>query len=70
MCALLQFYRVSCSLNLFLSKYVTEGFLNRKKAETLAQMDVAVRAADAWKATILLDVTTDYKPLLMVKKLF
>ncbi|KAF2896324.1 hypothetical protein ILUMI_09831 [Ignelater luminosus] len=56
---------VSCSLNLFLSNYVTDGFLMRKRAETLAQIDIAVRAADAWKATILLDVTTDYKPLLV-----
>ncbi|KAK4881071.1 hypothetical protein RN001_004390 [Aquatica leii] len=56
---------VSCSLHLFLSNYITDGFIMRKKAETLSQMDIAVRAADAWKAAILLDVTTDYKPLLV-----
>ncbi|KAF5272310.1 hypothetical protein FQR65_LT04968 [Abscondita terminalis] len=55
----------SCSLHLFLSNYITDGFIMRKKAETLAHIDMAVRAADAWKATVLLDVTTDYKPLLV-----
>ncbi|KAF5304349.1 hypothetical protein FQA39_LY09728 [Lamprigera yunnana] len=56
---------VACSLHLFLTNYITDGFIMRKKAETLAQIDTAVRAADAWKAAVLLDVTADYKPLLV-----
>ncbi|KAB0800327.1 hypothetical protein PPYR_06067 [Photinus pyralis] len=56
---------VSCSLHLFVANYITDGFIMRKRAETMVQIDMAVRAADAWKTTVLLDATTDYKPLLL-----
>lgn len=46
---------------------MTDSFIMRKQTETLGKIDMAVRAADAWKATTLLDVTTDYKPLLVVE---
>lgn len=35
----------------------------------MEQIDSAIRAPDAWKATVLLDVTSDYKPLLVVSTL-
>ncbi|XP_025829668.1 exocyst complex component 4 isoform X3 [Agrilus planipennis] len=55
----------SSSLNQFLSNNVKDVFLIRKRIETLNQIEAVVRAVDAWKSTILLDATTDYKPLLV-----
>lgn len=37
--------------------------------EIMEQIDAAIRAADAWKATVLLDSTSDYKPILVVSSL-
>ncbi|GJQ74842.1 hypothetical protein Trydic_g21678 [Trypoxylus dichotomus] len=54
-----------CTLNQFLSGYVTNTFLKRKHTETKTGIEDATHAKDAWRATILLDVTIDYKPLLM-----
>lgn len=61
------FLRKKCNLHQFLLYYVMEIFLQRKSVEMRAQIDAAIQAKDAWKATILLDITTDYKPLLMVR---
>lgn len=41
-------------------------YLKRKSDEIIEEIESAVRAADAWKATVLLDCTADYKPLLVV----
>lgn len=56
----------SCQLNKFLTQYVYDIYLKKKSEEVIDQIDVAVRSADAWKATVLLDCTADYKPLLIV----
>lgn len=50
----------------FLANYVLNVFLKRKANEIMEQIDAAIRAADAWKATVLLDSTSDYKPILVV----
>lgn len=52
----------------FLANYVLNVFLKRKSNEIMEQIDTAIRATDAWKATILLDSTSDYKPILVVSK--
>lgn len=60
------FFRIPCSLRQFLANYVLNVFLKRKANEIMEQIDAAIRAADAWKATVLLDSTSDYKPILVV----
>lgn len=55
---------VQCSLHQFLSAYVSDTYLTRKHLEILHKIDAVVRSPDAWKTTVLLDITTDYKPLL------
>lgn len=55
---------VQCNLHQFLSAYVSDTYLTRKHLEILHKIDAVVRAPDAWKTTVLLDITTDYKPLL------
>ncbi|XP_017776973.1 PREDICTED: exocyst complex component 4 [Nicrophorus vespilloides] len=54
-----------CPLHKFLSDYVTDRFVTRRHIETLRKIEDTVRMADAWKSTVLLDITTDYKPLLV-----
>ncbi|KAI4457823.1 exocyst complex component 4 [Holotrichia oblita] len=54
-----------CTLHQFLSGYVTNTFLKRKHTETKAAIEEVTHTKDAWKATVLLDVTVDYKPLLV-----
>ncbi|KAK9744568.1 hypothetical protein QE152_g7591 [Popillia japonica] len=54
-----------CTLHQFLSGYVTNTFLKRKHTETKADIEEVTHTKDAWKATVLLDVTVDYKPLLV-----
>ncbi|EEZ97195.1 Exocyst complex component 4-like Protein [Tribolium castaneum] len=54
-----------CQLHRFITQYVSEVYLKRKSDEIIEQIETAVRAADAWKATVLLDCTADYKPLLV-----
>lgn len=53
-----------CPLNVFLSEYMNDKFLGRHRAQIQSQVDAAVRAPDAWKATTLPDTTRDTKPLL------
>lgn len=57
-----------CILNKFLQEYVVDVYLKQKSEEIRMQIDVAVRASDAWKTTILLDSSSssDYKPILTV----
>lgn len=55
-----------CGLHKFLSDYVKDKFLTRRHIDTLQRIESSVRASDAWKSTVLLDATTDYKPLLIV----
>lgn len=59
-----------CQLNKFLTQYVNDIYLKKKSEEIIDQIEVAVRSADAWKATVLLDCTADYKPLLIVRLYF
>jgi exocyst complex component 4 len=54
-----------CLLHRFITQYVSDIYLKRKSEEIIDQIEGAVRAADAWKATVLLDCTADYKPLLI-----
>ncbi|RZC35473.1 exocyst complex component 4 [Asbolus verrucosus] len=54
-----------CQLHRFITKYVSDIYLKRKSEEIIDQIEASVRAADAWKATVLLDCTADYKPLLI-----
>lgn len=56
---------VHCELHKFLSKYIEEDFLKQKSLEISSKIQETTSASDAWKATVLLDVTTDYKPLLV-----
>lgn len=49
----------------FLTDYVNNVYLKRKSEEILDQIESCIRKSDAWKATILLDLTSDYKPLLV-----
>lgn len=63
------FCRIPCNLRQFLANYVLNVFLKRKTNEIMEQIDAAIRAADAWKATVLLDSTSDYKPILVVSYL-
>lgn len=60
-----EFFR-SCDLYNFLQRHVSNVYLKRKCDEILEQIEAAVRAADAWKTTVLLDLSSDYKPLLVV----
>ncbi|KAJ3640807.1 hypothetical protein Zmor_027347 [Zophobas morio] len=55
----------SCQLHRFITQYVSEIYLKRKSEEIIDQIEGAVRAADAWKSTVLMDYTADYKPLLI-----
>lgn len=56
----------TCALNKFLQEYVTNVYLKQKSEEIRMQIDVAVRASDAWRATVLLNASSDYKPVLNV----
>lgn len=56
----------SCNLHQFITQHVSNVYLKRKSEEVIDQIEGAVRASDAWKATVLLDLTADYKPLLVV----
>ncbi|XP_019875133.2 exocyst complex component 4 [Aethina tumida] len=56
--------RQKSSLHDFINQYVTNSYLKQKSDEILNQIDTLVRSAEAWKATVLLNVTSDYKPLL------
>lgn len=58
----------SCQLHRFITQYVSEIYLKRKSEEIIDQIEGAVRAADAWKSTVLMDYTADYKPLLIVSQ--
>ncbi|XP_072398045.1 exocyst complex component 4 [Diabrotica undecimpunctata] len=53
------------NLYTFLTEYVSNVYLKRKSDEILDQIETCIRKSDAWKATILLDLTSDYKPLLV-----
>ncbi|XP_074041952.1 exocyst complex component secretory 8 [Leptinotarsa decemlineata] len=55
----------SSNIYQFLTKHVSNVFLKRKSDEIVDQIESCTRAADAWKATILLDLSADYKPLLV-----
>ncbi|KAG5886302.1 hypothetical protein JTB14_035715 [Gonioctena quinquepunctata] len=55
----------SSNLYQFITLHVSNAFLKRKSDEIMDQVESCVRAADAWKATILLDSSADYKPLLV-----
>ncbi|KAJ8961977.1 hypothetical protein NQ314_005758 [Rhamnusium bicolor] len=55
----------SSTLHKFITQHVSNVYLKRKSDEIIDQIETAVRAADAWKATVLLDLTADYKPLLV-----
>ncbi|CAG9865173.1 unnamed protein product [Phyllotreta striolata] len=55
----------NCNLHQFLTDYVSNVYLKRKSTEILDQIESAIRMSDAWKATVLLDLTSDYKPLLV-----
>ncbi|CAH0552753.1 unnamed protein product [Brassicogethes aeneus] len=48
----------------FISTYVSGTYLKKKSTEILNQIEASVKATEAWKATVLLNVTSDYKPLL------
>lgn len=48
---------------------MTNTFLKRKYTETRTEIENAIQEKDAWKATVLVDVTIDYKPLLVVSLL-
>lgn len=50
----------------FLANYVSNVYLKAKAEEIKEQIESAIRSSEAWKATVLLDVTSDYKPLLVV----
>ncbi|XP_022913128.1 exocyst complex component 4 [Onthophagus taurus] len=55
----------ACTLNQFLSGYTKNTFLKRKNTEMRNDIEMAIQSKDAWKETVLLDVSTDYKPLLV-----
>ncbi|CAH1993571.1 unnamed protein product [Acanthoscelides obtectus] len=55
----------TCALYQFLTQYVLHEYLKRKSNEILEQIECAVRAPDAWKSVVLLDISSDYKPLLV-----
>lgn len=56
----------TCNLYQFLVQYVCNDYLKRKSSEVIDHIEAAVRASDAWKTTVLLDLSSDYKPLLAV----
>lgn len=51
-------------LKQFVSEYLSERFLGRHKGQIHTQVETAIRASDAWKATTMLDANRDAKPLL------
>ncbi|KAF7281690.1 hypothetical protein GWI33_004410 [Rhynchophorus ferrugineus] len=55
----------TCSLYRCITQHISNVYLKRKSDEILEQIESAYKAADAWKGTILLDLTADYKPLLI-----
>lgn len=56
----------SCSLYGYITQHISNVYLKRKSEEIIEQVENAFKAADAWKSTVLLDVSAGYKPLLVV----
>lgn len=54
-----------CNLKQFVSEYMSERFLGRHRGQIHTQVEAAIRATDAWKATTMFDNSRDAKPLLM-----
>ncbi|KAL1506092.1 hypothetical protein ABEB36_005520 [Hypothenemus hampei] len=55
----------SCSLYKYITEHISNVYLKRKSDEIMEQIENAYKAADAWKSTVLLELSADYKPLLM-----
>ncbi|ENN82092.1 hypothetical protein YQE_01525, partial [Dendroctonus ponderosae] len=55
----------SCSLYGYITQHISNVYLKRKSEEIIEQVENAFKAADAWKNTVLLDVSAGYKPLLV-----
>ncbi|XP_066245779.1 exocyst complex component 4 [Euwallacea similis] len=55
----------SSALHQFITQHISTVYLKRKSSEIMEQIENAFKASDAWKATVLLDLSSDYKPLLM-----
>lgn len=56
----------SCSLYRYITQHISNVYLKRKSDEIIEEIENAFKAADAWKSTVLLDLSADYKPLLVV----
>lgn len=52
-------------LKQFISEYISKKFLGRHKGQVHEKVENAIRAADAWKATTMIDTSREAKPLLM-----
>lgn len=63
-------YSTHCKLYDFLYTNARDHFLSIKTNEIEMKIYDILKSADAWKTTLLLDVTTDYKPLLLVSNNF
>ncbi|XP_030764843.1 exocyst complex component 4 [Sitophilus oryzae] len=55
----------TCSLYKYITQHISNIYLKRKSEEIVEQIENAFKATDAWKSTVLLDLTADYKPLLV-----
>ncbi|CAG9772580.1 unnamed protein product [Ceutorhynchus assimilis] len=55
----------SCSLYQNITQHISNVYLKRKSDEIIEQTEKAVKTPDAWKSTVLLDLSADYKPLLV-----
>lgn len=55
----------SCALYNYITQHISHVYLKQKSEEIMEQIENAFKAGDAWKATVLLDLSADYKPLLV-----
>ncbi|XP_050293631.1 exocyst complex component 4 [Anthonomus grandis grandis] len=55
----------SCPLYKYITQHVSSVYLKRKSDEIIGEIEKAFKAPDAWKTAVLLELSSDYKPLLV-----